>query len=134
MLKRLSGLIIAAAIAISLNGFTSYAEDDPEPVLIKMHATAYCLDGITASGTAVRKGICATGNRKYLGMTAVVYQRLPDDGIGKIIGIYEVEDTGCKDTVIDVWCPESECQDFMNRVYEDGCKGKIWVQFMEAKG
>ena len=133
-LKRLSGLIIAAVTVISLTVCTTYAKEDTEPQLLKMHATAYCLQGITASGTPVRKGICATGNRAYLGMTAVIYQRLPDNGIGEIIGIYEVEDTGCKDTVIDVWLPEAECQGFMDRVYENGCKGKIWVQFMEAKG
>ena len=135
MLKKVSGLIIAAIIAISFNGFTSCAEsNDSEPVLYKMNATAYCLEGITASGKQVRKGICATGDKKYLGMTAIVYQRLPGDNIGKIIGIYEVEDTGCSEYVIDVWMPDTECQSFMDTVYEDGCKGKVWVQFMEANG
>ena len=102
--------------------------------MYKMHATAYCLDGITASGAPVRKGICATGDKRHLGETAILYQRLPDGSIGEIIGIYEVADTGCSEYVIDVWCPEAECQAFMDRVYEDGCKGKIYVQFLEAVG
>lgn len=119
-------------IATCLIGFSSYA--DEEPTLIKMRATAYCLEGITASGTEVRKGICATSDHSLLGKTAIVYQRLPNNEIGSVIGIYEIEDTGCKEHVIDVWCPEDECQDFMNRVYEDGCQGKVWVQIVDAQG
>lgn len=119
-------LIVVATCSI---GFTSYA--DEQPTLVKGYATAYCLEGITATGKEVRKGICATGRREWLGKTAVIYQRLPDGNVGKILGIYEVEDTGCKESVIDVWCPEEECQDFMNKVYEDGCKGKIWIQIIE---
>lgn len=113
-------------------GFSSYA--DEEPTLIKMRATAYCLDGKTASGTEVRKGICAISDRSLLGKTAIVYQRLPNNEVGEIIGIYEIEDTGCREHVIDVWNPEDECQDFMDRVYEDGCQGKVWVQIVDAQG
>lgn len=122
--------IIAVLIMYS-TGFTSYAAEVP---LIKAHATAYCLDGMTASGTAVRKGICASGHRDWLGKTCILYQRLPDGRVGDMIGIYEIEDTGCKETVIDVWCPEDECQDFMDKVYEDGCGGHVWIQLIEADG
>ena len=121
--------MLIAITAIYSIGFTSYASSEPE--LIKGHATAYCLEGITATGKEVRKGICATGRREWLGKTAIIYQRKPDGSIGQIIGIYEVEDTGCKESVIDVWCPKEECQDFMNRVYEDGCQGRIWIQILE---
>lgn len=103
--------------------------------LIKAHATAYCLDGITATGSKVRSGICATGNKEWLGKTVVMYQRLPNGNVGKIIGIYEIEDTGCKPTVIDVWEQDlDKCQEFMNRVYEDGCKGKVYIQIIDAEG
>ena len=121
------------ATTIFLTGSTSYA--DEQPTLVKGHATAYCLEGITATGKEVRKGICATGRREWLGKTAIIYQRLPNGNIGRVLGIYEIEDTGCKESVIDVWCPEEECQDFMNKVYEDGCQGKIWIQIIEeSKG
>lgn len=120
-------------IATSLIGFTSYA--DSQPTLIKMHATAYCLDGITASGKPVRKGICASGHKDWIGKTVIVYQRLPGDEVGKLIGIYEIEDTGCKESVLDIWMPDlDECQDFMNTVYEDGCKGKVYAQIITAAG
>lgn len=116
-----------------MQGLTSYA--DSEPVLIKKRATAYCLKGSTCTGIEVRPGICASGNRELIGKTIIMYQRLPNDEIGEIIGIYEVEDTGCSSNVIDVWMPDLEqCQQFMNRVYEDNCKGKIWVQVLEGVG
>lgn len=120
-------------ILMCLIGSTSYAKDE-QPELIKGHATAYCLDGMTASGTAVRKGICASGHRDWLGKTCILYQRLPDGRVGDMIGIYEIEDIGCKETVIDVWRPEDECQDFMDKVYEDGCGGHVWIQLIEADG
>lgn len=128
----LSVLIIPALIALTV--FTSYAKED-EPQLIKMRATAYCLDGITYTGKHVRDGICATGKKELVGKTVVLYQRLPNGDIGDYIGIYEVEDTGCNENVIDVWCKDLEkCQDFMDEVYTDGCGGKIWVQVVSATG
>jgi len=108
--------------------------EDNTPVLIKAHATAYCLPGKTASGTEVREGICAMSDLNLIGMTAVVYQRNPDGTIGSYIGTYEIEDTGCSDNVIDVWCTEEDCQGFMDKVYENGCKGKVFVQIVDAKG
>ena len=133
MISRItSGIIVV--ILTCLTAFTSYAKED-EPQLIKMRATAYCLDGITASGEPVRRGICASGHKDWLGKTVVLYQRLPNDGIGQIIGIYEVKDTGCKETVIDIWQPTlDDCQEVMNRVYEDGCQGRIWCEVLDARG
>lgn len=113
-----------------LIGFTSYANE--EPTLIKMRATAYCLDGITCTGKEVRKGIAASGRKELIGKTIILYQRLPNDEIGRGLGIYEVEDSGCKENVIDVWRPDLDsCQEFMNEVYEDGAQGKIWVEVIE---
>ena len=108
--------------------------DSTEPNLIKADATAYCLPGKTASGTEVREGICAMSDPNLIGMTAVVYQRMPDGSIGSYIGTYEIEDTGCSDNVIDVWCTEEDCQGFMDSVNENGCKGKVYVQIVNAKG
>lgn len=100
-----------------------------KPIELPMHATAYCLTGTTASGTQTRYGVCATGNKKLLGNEAIIYQRLPDGSKGKYIGTFIIEDTGCSESVIDVWKPNiTECQEFMDLVYEDGCKGQIWVE------
>lgn len=102
----------------------------------KGHATAYCLPGTTASGLPVQDGICAMNKKvvkeqKLMGKYVALYQRLPDGTVGKEIGIYLIADTGCKKTVIDVWQPNLEqCQLFMNTVYEDGCKGKIYYQIL----
>ena len=37
-----------------------------ESAMLKSRATAYCLDGVTASGQEVRKGVCA-GKDEWLG-------------------------------------------------------------------
>lgn len=106
-----------------------------QPELIKAKATAYCLDNVTASGEWVRDGICATGNPDYFGKTIVMYQRLPDGSVGELIGIYECKDKGCAKTVIDVWTEDiDKAQSFMDRVYEDGCKGNIYIQVIETDG
>lgn len=103
------------------------------------HATAYCVSGVTASGEHTRKGICA-GADEYMGKTVVLFQRLPDGSVGDKIGIYECLDTGGNPgikngDVIDVWCPDLEsCQEFMDAVYEDGCKGKVYMQIFDAEG
>lgn len=128
MIRRILSALI---ILMCLTGFTSYA--DEQPTLIKGYATAY--NGptdTTCTGDKVRKGICG-GCQAYLGKTVVLYQRLPGDEVGEIIGIYECLDTGIgtKPNLIDVWCPKDECQDFMNRVYEDDCHGKVFIQIME---
>lgn len=108
---------------------TSICLTASQPIYIPMCATAYCQTGYTASGEWTRDGICATGNRELMGNIAVLYQRLPDGSKGKYIGTYEILDTGCKENVIDVWCEDLEkCQDFMDLVYEDGCKGKVLVE------
>lgn len=110
-----------------------------EPTFIKGYATAYCQTGQTSSGAYTRDGICA-GAKSYSGCMIVLYQRLPDGSLGDYIGMYECLDTGGTDglnngTVIDVWKSNNEqCQEFMNQVYEDNCKGHIYIQVIEGKG
>ncbi len=130
---RIKKIVILTLLTLVISTINVNA-DSEEPNLIKAHATAYCLPGKTASGTEVREGICAMSDSSLIGMTAVVYQRLPDGNIGDYIGTYEIEDTGCSDNVIDVWCTEEDCQGFMDSVYENGCKGKVYVQIVDAKG
>lgn len=123
LLKTISALVTAMTLVTQPT-----LEDD----LLKMHATAYCLPGKTYTGAEVQEGICASGNKDLINKVVILYQRLPDGNIGEMIGIYTVQDTGCKDTVIDVWMPDlNACQGFMDRVYEDGCKGKIYVKVLE---
>ncbi|MCQ2609028.1 MAG: hypothetical protein MJ197_10135 [Bacteroidales bacterium] len=105
-----------------------------KPVYIPMNATAYCLTGTTASGMQTKYGVCATGNKKLMGNEAVLYQRLPDGSKGKYIGTFLIADTGCANSVIDVWKPDiDECQEFMEVVYADGCKGQIWVELRKVE-
>ena len=131
MWKKSMIVIIVLVILVSLKGRAA----DTQPQLEKMHTTAYCLEGVTYSGQYVRKGICASGHKEWLGKSVILYQRLPGNEIGDIIGIYEVLDTGCSKSVIDVWFESlDECQEYMNRVYEDGCRGRVYVQVIDAEG
>lgn len=137
MKKRIVSILLV--IGMCLTGFTSYTND--QPTLIKGYATAY--NGPTDhtyTGKPVHKGICG-GCQAYIGKTIILYQRLPGDEIGQIIGIYECEDTapgtdGFREgRVIDVYFPTlDECQDFMNLLYTNNAKGKCFIQVLEAKG
>ena len=120
-------------------GFTSYAEK--QPTLIKGYATAYIGESeYTCTGDKVREGICG-GCKAYLGKTIILYQRLPNDEVGQILGIWECLDTGTgtegfqQGRVIDVYKPTlEECQEFMNLIYTNNAKGKVWIQVVEAEG
>ena len=109
--------------------------------LIKGHVTVYTskLDAITSTGNKVREGICAS-SKEYEGKTIIIYQRMPDDNIGEILGIYECLDTGGtkgikQGIVIDVWKPDNESKnEFINRSYENDCDGKIWIQILDSNG
>ncbi len=133
-MKKFLSLIL---VIFLLSPLTVKAESQPE--LRMMRATAYCIHGITKSGEHTRPGICAM-RKEEIGKTAIVYQRLPGNEVGEIIGIFEVKDTGQTEgllngNVIDCWYPDMDaCQAFMNRVYEDGCQGKVFVQLVEADG
>ena len=127
-------MIKVATMIIALVLLANPNPKEEQPELYQMHATAYVLTGITASGQETRQGICASGNREWIGKTIILYQRKEDD-VGEIIGIYECLDTGCSKNVIDVWCDGmDEAQNFMNRVYEDGCAGKVFAQVIDAEG
>ena len=116
------------------------AEELPEG-LIKGAATAYCgPSDHTCTGDKTRIGICG-GCKKYIHKTIILYHRLPDGSVGPMIGIYECLDTGTgtegfqQGRVIDVWQPTKEdCQKFMNLIYENGCKGKVYIQVVDAQG
>lgn len=128
-MKRIAVFILA--IMILIQGQAIYAKDESD--LIKKRATAYCLQGVTASGEVVRPGVCASGDATLLGETIAMYQRLPDGTIGKLIGVYEVLDTGCSKHVIDVWFPNyALCKEYMQLVYADDCNGKVFIEIIEG--
>lgn len=139
-MKRFLAILLVLIIFPKMSTYAEVIEYEERPYLQKMHATAYIgLSDITYSGTYVREGVAAA-NKKHIGQTAIVYQRLPGNKVGEVIGIYEIEDTGntkgiTNDNVIDIWCIDLDnCQLLMDRIYEDGCQGKVFVQFLEAKG
>ena len=84
-----------------------------------MIATAYCLEGTTASGTQTRQGIAAS-KREWFGKTAKVYSN--DNGaVGELIGSYVIEDTGGtpirNGSVIDLWMlTREQCMNFGRRL------------------
>lgn len=129
-IKLLLGVIIACMVI--LQGFIEVNAAD----LIKGVSTAYCIKGITASGELTHEGICA-GSSVYLGKIIKIYQRLPDDSIGKHLGTFICKDTGGTKAIksgkcIDIWFPDKyKCQEWMDKVYADGCKGKIYFKIIE---
>ena len=131
--------LLAAAMIVSSAPAGKSSDIARQLELHEMNATAYCVSGTTYTGTETRCGIAAA-SKDVIGSTAIVYQRLPNGEVGEVIGYYEIQDTGGSEginscNVIDIWCPNlDDCQVFMNRVYEDGCRGKVFVQFLEAKG
>lgn len=126
----LLAIILAAGLSVS-------SIDISSSFVVSGYATAYCQCGVTASGEYTRDGICA-GKEEWLGKTIALYQRLPDGSVGEFIGRYELKDTGGtpglkNGKVIDVWCPDLDsCQEFMDRVYEDGCQGKCYIFVLET--
>jgi len=98
---------------------------------LKGRVTVYSDVGKTALGTDTRYGICATSNKELFGKYVILYQRLPDDKKGECLGIFHVEDTGCKEEVIDIWCPKEYQKMIIDRTYENGCQGKIYIQVVE---
>ena len=137
MKKRIMSILLV--IGMCSVGFTSYADD--QPTLIKGYATAY--NGptdTTCTGKQVHKGICG-GCQAYIGKTIILYQRLPGDEIGQILGIYECEDSGPgtdgfrEGRVIDVYFPTlEECQDFMDLLYTNNAQGRVWIEVIQADG
>lgn len=101
-----------------------------KPVPLQMEATAYCKDGITASGKQTRTGICAM-KKEWMGLTASVYEDL-DGGIGECLGIFEVEDTGGDERIKAGKCIDIYVGDY-DKAVEFG-RRKVIVFLTDAKG
>lgn len=125
MRKRLLAVLLVATICF---GIAAESKAETEIEFIPMTATAYCINGTTATGTHTRKGICA-GSPEHYGEVAMVYKRNKDGSLGDFIGFYECEDTGGapirKGKVLDIWLPTyEECKQFGNpKVYVVWRKG-----------
>lgn len=103
-------IVLAACVVVSGN-----EGHKDEVTFIPMTATAYCINGTTASGSHARRGIAAS-KPEWMGLTAMVYKN--DNGEpGDFLGYYEIKDTGGKNIrsgkVIDLWFPTyDECIQF----------------------
>lgn len=134
----MTSILAAITAAIAITAFRQQAYVEPQAML----TTAYCDYGITKSGVIVREGICA-GKEEWLGKTVILYERNENGGIGDMLGIWEVLDTGFgadsdgdgigsiqDGKVIDIYMPtEKECYEWMKRT-----NGKVYMQLIDAKG
>lgn len=116
-------LILIVAIMYSAN---SYAESNRYGNPFPVEVTAYCDNGITASGSHTRTGICAA-KKEWIGYTAIIY-----NSDMELVGIYQIEDTGSdyrlkNGSCIDIWLPDY-----------DSCikwgRQKCYVQIVPAEG
>ena len=138
MKKRMIALLLTAYMVASAVLPAGASEQEP----FKMYTTAYHYGTITASGTPVRKGICAV-KREWMGLTAVVYECKEDGSQGELLGFWECLDTGFggdadgdgigsieSGKVIDMYFPTpEECQAWMEQT-----GGKVYVQLIDAEG
>lgn len=123
----ITALVVFSFVFDTVSGIASEFEEHEQDASSResmstyhsMIATAYCINGTTASGTQTRRGIAA-GKREWFGKTAKVYWN--DNGtVGELIGEYIIEDTGGtpikNGSVIDIWMPtRDECMDFGRRL------------------
>ena len=125
MKKRVIALLLTVYMAAS--AVLPAGAQTQEP--FKMYTTAYHYGEITASGTPVRRGICAV-KREWMGLTAVVYECNPDGSMGDLLGYWECLGSIEAGKVIDMYFPTlEECQAWMEQT-----GGKVYVQLVDAEG
>lgn len=94
----------------------------------KLHTTAYCLHGVTATGGTTRPNIAACNT--HVGDVAIIYTL-----DGEYLGMYEITDTGGTEglragKVIDVWFDAlDECKEWMSIT-----GGKCYVKWIKGVG
>lgn len=96
-------------------------------------ATAYNINGTTATGTQTTEGRTVASKREWFGYTMFVWE---DDGTGQInpeafIGMFIVEDTGGRTiqngSVIDIFYKDYEtCKQFGSK--------RVIIQLVESEG
>jgi len=95
--------------------------------VVQMQATAYCLNGTTATGTKTRIGVAAS-KPEWFGRKVAVYSKDKEGNPAEMIGEYTIEDTGGKPirngSVIDLWFPTyDECIQFGRK--------EVYVYFLD---
>jgi len=122
-------IVIAFGIPVMAEGLNhSEVFESEEVEFQKMHTTAYCLHGTTATGGTTRPNIAACNT--HVGEIAVIYTL-----DGEYLGQFEITDTGKTNglkagKVIDVWFDTyDECKQWM-RITE----GKVRVQWIKGIG
>lgn len=137
MSKRTSALVaLLAALFVTipaygsesiLDGYEVYTQTEIE--MQTAQATAYCLNGTTATGAKTRIGICAS-KPEWFGKVLALYKDA-DGSPGDFIGYFECVDTGStpirNGQVIDVWLPTyNECMQFGRQ--------KVWIAVIDGEG
>lgn len=131
-------IIVIAGIILSITHRADGAEVAPvqrinaEPFIVE--CTAYCDDGVTASGKPTIEGQTLEGAREWIGCMAMLYEVDEDGSIGDFIGIYELSDTGYgKDGDI----PRGETVDIFMKE-EAACvewgRRDVYVQIIRGEG
>lgn len=128
----LAGILFTRATSASGGTVPPEQRIDSEPFVVE--CTAYCDEGITASGKPTVEGLTIAGAREWLGCAAVLYEVDEDGTIGEFIGIYQFTDTGygrdgdiLRGETVDIYMPDYDtCIEWGRR--------NIYVQIINGKG
>lgn len=128
----LVGIIFTRATSASGGTVPPEQRIDSEPFVVE--CTAYCDEGITASGKPTEEGLTIAGAREWLGCMTVLYEVDADGSIGEYIGTYQFTDTGWG---IDGDILRGETVDIYMSDY-DTCiecgRRNVYVQIIDGKG
>ena len=129
--KVIVSLLSISLLFISQTSLAVRAEGNlyNEPFLIE--STAYSYGEVTKDGSMIREGICA-GKEEWLGLTAVVYSVEEGGGVGQVLGIYEIKDTGGDHRLQDGTCIDI----YMDNEAEAIKYGRqpVYIQLIRADG
>ena len=127
-------LLRLAAVAEEAKGAAVPPETRINAEPFAVECTAYCDEGVTASGKPTTEGRTIAGAREWLGCVALLYEVDGQGGVGDFIGMYEFTDTGCgRDGDI----PRGETVDIFMEDY-DRCmewgRREVYVQIIRGQG
>lgn len=128
----LTGILLSLATRADGAEVAPVQRIDAEPFIVE--CTAYCDEGITASGKPTVEGLTIAGAREWLGCAAVLYEVDEDGSIGEYIGTFEFTDTGwgidgdiLRGETVDIYMPnEDDCWEWGRR--------EVYVQVVDGKG
>lgn len=124
--------IILRTTSASGNGVPPEERIDSEPFIIE--CTAYCDEGITASGKPTVEGLTMAGPREWMGCAAIIWEVAEDGTIGEFIGFRQFTDTGYgrdgdiqRGETVDIFIPDyDECIQWGRR--------EVYIQIINGKG